>query len=560
MNDLLPADVTITELRDGVRYRFPGRRWGPIALFGLGALIGGLLGTGFMSLWLGFVGYQFLVDGGVQGGSPLLPFLVMGGWMFLMTLRLTLQGVSRLIGHSEIELRGDTLHGIECWGWLRWGERRRIVGLSRFEVRDATLEDRPGRVYEVSRAATEYNAIVAVWDADAEEKPLRLARGYPREWLVPLARDLARRCRLAAETDSTIGSRPAGSAIEVAEEPLPNPAGFVDLPDQPDDSKVVVEATADELKLTLPRKTFGWHQAVVTVFGDGLRVERDRHRAGTGEWSRHQLIEIRVARQIDSEGPDTFEVHIEPHPGEGKRVRLTLGGEAEARWLATTLRRALRMADAVNGEAAPFLERREKPAGCRMIEEPIANGVDLLVPPTGYRHPEVRRYLLCAAGSLAAALLGGGFLYVFLSGGQVGAGDLEFLQSLWILPAVLALGAVGALAEAVRRARRHATLTVIGDTLLVRQASLFGTQERELQRSRITDVRVGDTLQGRAVGPRTRRAVLDRSDPTWELHIHLLGGEIVRLLDGYGDAELQWLATVLRRALRVPVADTGPSS
>jgi hypothetical protein len=45
--------------------------------------------------------------------------------------------------------------------------------------------------------------------------------------------------------------------------------------------------------------------------------------------------------------------------------------------------------------------------------------------------------------------------------------------------------------------------------------------------------------------------VLDRADPTWELHIHLTGGELVRLLDGYGDAELQWLATAVRRAIGI---------
>jgi hypothetical protein len=508
-----------------------------------------------MSLWLWLVGYQFFVDGGLQGGSPLLLFLVAGGWMFFMTLRLVLHGITRLIGHSEIELRGDTLSAIECWGWLRWGQRRGIAGLSRFEVRDVTVDDRPGRVYEETRAATEYNAIVAVWDADPDGKPLRLARGYPREWLVPLARDLSCRCRLAAATDATNGSQPAVGAIEVAEEPLPNPAGFVDLPDQPGDSKVLVEATGGELKLTLPRRTFGRQQAVVTVFGDRLRVERrGQGGAGEGEWARRQLADIRVARLIESEGPDTFQVHLEPHPGDGKRIRLMLGGEAEARWLATTLRRAMGMTYAADGESAPFLERSEKPPGCRIVQEPRANGVDLIVPPTGYRHSEVRRYLLFAGGSFAVALLVSGALYVFLGRGGIGDGDLEFLQSLWILPAVLGLAAVGALGEAVWRAQRHATLTVNGDTLLVQETSLFRTRQREWRRLGIADVRVGHTLEGRVASPRTRRAALDMNDPTWELHIHLLGGEIARLLDGYGDADLQWLATVLRRALRVPTA------
>src|SRR5437763_482206 len=80
----------------------------------------------------------------------------------------------------------------------------------------------------------------------------------------------------------------------------------------------------------------------------------------------------------------------------------------------------------------------------------------------------------------------------------------------------------GAPGEAVKRARRDSTLTAIGDTLLVRQTGLFGTRQREWRRSRIADVRVGHTLEGRVASLRTRRAILDRTDPTWELHIHLL--------------------------------------
>src|SRR5206468_1455397 len=118
------------------------------------------------------------------------------------------------------------------------------------------------------------------------------------------------------------------------EEPLPNPAGFVDLPEQPDDSRVRVERTGAELRLILPRGAFGRRHAVLAVTGDRLRVEQPR-RSGDGnrEWARRQLADIRVGRVIDSEGPDTFQVHVEPHPGEGNRVRLPPGGEAEARWL-----------------------------------------------------------------------------------------------------------------------------------------------------------------------------------------------------------------------------------
>lgn len=50
-----------------------------------------------------------------------------------------------------------------------------------------------------------------------------------------------------------------------------------------------------------------------------------------------------MARLIDSEGPDYFQVHIDPDPDEGKRVRLLAGDQAEADWPAAVLRRALGM-------------------------------------------------------------------------------------------------------------------------------------------------------------------------------------------------------------------------
>jgi hypothetical protein len=539
MSEPLPPDVVVTELPDGVRYRLPGRPWGTPAWMGLGALVGGLLGVAFLSFWLWGVGSSLLLPGGPQAGDGMLyVFLALGGMMLLMCLRLAVRGLSRLVGHNEIELRGGTLRGFECWGPVRWDRHLPAAGLVRFDVRDALPDERPGRVYEQPGAAAEYNALVAT--GGGIELPL--ARGYPRAWLTPLAADLARRCRLPDER-----------AIAVAEEPLPNPAGFVDLPDQPEESRVFVDRTADELILTLPREAFGRQHATLTVLGDRLRVERGR--AGDGEWARRQLADVRVARLIDSEGPDTFQVHIDPHPGEGKRVRLTLRGEAEARWLATTLRRALGMTDDDGDEPLPFLERPERPADCRIIEEPLARGVQFVIPPAGFGHPDVRRYLLLALAFLGAAAGVSAFLQFVLGPDGPDADVRDSLRFLWLFPGLLALGLVGAVEEVVRRARRHATLGVVGETLLVRQSNLYGTREREWPRSRVADVRVGHTLEGRSLlGPRTRRAVLDRSDPIWELHIHLTGGEVVRLFDGYGDADLQWLATALRRALAVPAS------
>ena len=528
----LPPNVAITELPDGARFRLPARPWGQPAWMGLGAVVGGSLGVVFISFWLWGVGSPLLLQGWQPGDGMLLVFLLCGSMMLAMCLRLTVRGLSRMVGHNEIELHGDTLRGLDCWGPVRRGRARSVAGLVRFDVRDALPDERPGRVYEVPAAATEFNALTAVWDDDE----LTLARGYPRAWLVPLADELARRCRLAT----------AEPAVEVTEEPLPNPAGFVDLPDQPEESRVFVDRTDGELILTLPREAFGRRHATLTVRGDRLRVDEDR------EWSRRQLADVRVARLTDSESPDTFQVHIDPHPGEGKRVRLTPKSEAEARWLATTLRRALGMTDDGPPE---FLERPERPAGCPITEEPLAGGVRFVVPPAGFRHPDVRRYFLYALGYLAVGLGVGGFLAFMQE--DAGNGFGELLSFVWLVPAVMGLGVFGGVEEAVRRARRHATLSVVGDTLTLRQTNPYGTRGQEWPRRRIADVRLGDTLAGRAINPRTRRAVLDKADPTWELHIHLTGGELVRLFDGYGDAELQWLATALRRALGVlPLAAT----
>lgn len=320
------------------------------------------------------------------------------------------------------------------------------------------------------------------------------------------------------------------------------------VPDQPAASRVVVETTPTGLRLTLPRPTFGRRHAVVTIDGDRLRVEQ---RGRADEWAGRQLLDIHVARLIDSEGPDTFQVHVDPHPGEGKRVRLAAADRAEADWLAALLRHTLGMPEATNGPT-PFLERAEPPAGCPIGEEPRPDGVVFVIPPMGFRHSNVRYYALLGLGYLALALVVGGFLCVADDLVRIGNGIDDILQFVWLVPALGVIGFVGAVEEVVRRAGRHATLTVTGDRLAVEQTNLYRTRRREWPRSRIGDVRLGSNLEKRRlIGPRTRRMLLDQGDPTWELHVHLRGGERVRLFDGYGDADLQWLATALRRALAV---------
>jgi hypothetical protein len=543
MNDALPGEVIVTELPDGVRYRLPRRKGGRLALHFAAGLLGCLIAIPFLSFWLLIVGSSIdwkdiLRD---QNGL-LLIFMAVGLWMFLMALWLGVRGLFLFAAHCEIELRGGVLHGIERLGWLRRSWRRPVAGLRRFDIRDAMLAKDPTRVYESAAAAVEHNTIVPVWDTDEsseETKAKRLAPGYPRAWLLPLASDLARRCQLGAVEHAGMST-----PIEVAEEPLPNSAGFVDLVEQPSESEIVVLQHPEEMTVTVPWRC---RNVVLTVAGDELAVRRPKlFGAEQHHWSRRQLADIRVGRMIYSEGPDTFRLHIQPYPGEGKGFCLPLADEAEARWLATLLRAALRLQEVSRPDE--FLEREQQPADSRIVWQESAEGVTLTVPPAGFAHSDVRSRLLCSIISLAAAALFGAVLSFLFKVGVIGLLSAGVGGSL----------AIAFLVDAVSRSRRQAVLSVSGDRLLVQQSSLYGVRSEEWPRLRLADVRIGDTLEGKVANAYIRQSARDQAEATYELQIHLRNGEIVRFLDGYGDAELQWLATVLRRTLRLPQENSAP--
>jgi len=543
MTESLPRELIVTELPDGVRYSLPRRKAGRFTFQPGVHLLGSLLlGIPFMSFWLWGVCYHIDWQDILRPESGMvLMFAVFGLWPLGMALCSGAGGLFRWAGHSEIELRGGVLTGIERVGWLRWSWRRRVAGLVRLDVRDAMIEQGSIRVYESAAAAVEHNTIVPIWDTDSgtEAKRSQLAPGYPRAWLLPLANDLARRCRLAAE-DRADTPRPA-PPIAVLAEPLPNRAGFVETLEQPARSKIAVLQGPENLTVTVPSRWFGRRGAVFTVTEGELVVVRNKlFGAERRQWSRRQLADIRVGCIHDSEGPDTPELHIEPHPGEGTRFRMALVDEAEARWLATLLRRAVGVPEAGSpAQADLFRERREQPAGSRIVCQELLGGVTLTVPPTG---SDVKKRFQCGLVAFSGAALFATLVHFVFD-------DTEIY---YVYSGLGALFCVTFLVDAGNRARRHVVLTVADDRLMVRQSGLYGARQEQLPRLRIADVRVGDSLDGIAISPHTRQLARDKADPTYELQIHLRNGEIVRFLDGYGDAELQWLATVLRRALRVP--------
>src|ERR1700692_3446816 len=120
MTESLPRELIVTELPDGVRYSLPRRKAGRFTFQAGVHLLGSLLiGIPFMSFWLWGVCYHIDWQDilGPESGLMMM-FATFGLWMLGMALWLGARGLFRWAGHSEIELRGGVLTGIERLGWL----------------------------------------------------------------------------------------------------------------------------------------------------------------------------------------------------------------------------------------------------------------------------------------------------------------------------------------------------------------------------------------------------------------------------------------------------------
>jgi hypothetical protein len=93
---------------------------------------------------------------------------------------------------------------------------------------------------------------------------------------------------------------------------------------------------------------------------------------------------------------------------------------------------------------------------------------------------------------------------------------------------------------AINMGRRRAVFAVVGETLMVLQTGIFGSKRREWKSEHIADIRTGPS--GMKVN----------NMDVIELQILQRNGKKFGMLAGREVPELQWLATLLRRALRVP--------
>jgi hypothetical protein len=271
----LPPEIAVAELPHGIRYRLPTRSLGPWRWVGLGFL---LLGTVLCAAPAAPL-YQVSVGDSAPWLLLLVPaFLAVKGGIFLWKV-----GLLIVAGHSEIELDAGVLRAIECSGPVRWTWERRSAELRRFFVSEAVPQMTPftsgslGAVGNLCVITPEWQPVVGV----ATTRPLRLAPGYPREWLVALAEDLARRCApadVAAAAPTAIAAvpmpapAPSFSArvvlIQVLQQ-APDRSDYEELHERPVGSRIALDETPERLTLIVPPDGImphrGWYFASAFV-------------------------------------------------------------------------------------------------------------------------------------------------------------------------------------------------------------------------------------------------------------------------------------------------------
>ncbi len=404
MNPSLPSQIRVEQLRHGTRYLFPERAVGRARWLALAPILFGFFFAGVAVLVC-----IAMVAQGIFKPSQNTDF----AWFFPLFFGLpsVLIGISIIrvgafirAGRCEIEVEGGRLQATERAWFFRKCQTVPTDKLRRF-----TVEALPFDILAAFGAFVSPFKPAALRAELSEGKPIELLRGYPLEWLEPLARELGKQCAVlnAAPLDVNIVAEPPPlfNLGQADKRHYSDQTDKRDFPNQPVGSLVRLEERADGLTLTVPPagimrgskglfvfgiiwNTFmtvfttifltaskskkeadelvfwvfiavfwligcamllaainmGRRRAVFMVAGDQLRLAH-ASLFGTkiSSWSRDELTSIHVGPSgMAVNDVPVLELQIEPRGG--KKGGL-LGGrdEDELRWIATTLRRGLKL-------------------------------------------------------------------------------------------------------------------------------------------------------------------------------------------------------------------------
>lgn len=236
MNSSSSSEVTVRPLPHGVRYELPPRNLGSLATVGKAIFAVGLvvaLGTAVASA------STFLKNSEQSTGFRLFDLVFSFPFWFGSVMAIVF-GAFVAWGRSIIELADGEIVAIEKAGWLSWKRKRPLSRIRRFDVTTGAtkVNNQPVTSGPLADLAT----ITVECDS---AKPMLLAMGYPRQLLESLANDLARR---TSEANLLTGNNAApevrvsdAAAIEEQDDLL-----------QPQGSKVTLEESPSATILTVP--------------------------------------------------------------------------------------------------------------------------------------------------------------------------------------------------------------------------------------------------------------------------------------------------------------------
>jgi len=184
----------------------------------------------------------------------------------------------------------------------------------------------------------------------------------------------------------------------------------------------------------------------------------------------------------------------------------------------------------------PPVEVVPKPADSQVRVEPRPDGVLLVVPPAGLRKGSKGLFGFGIVWCLIVAA-------ITLAIGSANAKNVRGNPVVgWTLMGVFWLVGLGLLTGAINMARRRAMLLVENGQLQVAQIGIFGAKKWDWNRENIGAIRAN------ASGMEINNV------PVIELQIQPVNGKKVGFFAGRDPQELAWMASELRRALKVPAA------
>ncbi|MBI1345225.1 hypothetical protein GC163_02935 [bacterium] len=235
----LPAEIQeLTEGIDETRFVLPRRNLGRFrGLAWIPILMSFVIG-GFMVFWtVGFAGgmVQAFGPGGAMAGLVALPG-------FLGAASLLSLGLFVLLGHAELLVTHDQLVCIERCGLLRWRRHIATEKVEQFLVQSSFEVTRNG-VKEVQH----FENFACLMAKTLGGKPRWLVVGYPRDWLLGLATELAGQLNRELAQDSVQSER-----VVAVEEVLVSDTGPVELWEQPAGSPIIREDIPGGFSLLVP--------------------------------------------------------------------------------------------------------------------------------------------------------------------------------------------------------------------------------------------------------------------------------------------------------------------